>query len=470
MAWLTAWNGRTKSILAFSFLSAYILSFLFEGQVLHRLLDFHQGDASGYIILAIGAHFLGLFTCGLFTRSAKRAWSVMLGGMGVSLLAMFPFFFSPSFLWSVGLILGGYASGATLAAWGFFLKAFTPNEERLKTCADVLILSNLIMVTINVCTAYWSPFLGLVMIMLCLLVAMVVTWHLTFDEEGQGELGRGSRRSKGELRTALLLLCLFIAVLTINSGLMYEVMNPAFEHLTVLTSWYWAVPYMAALFVMRNLPRGVKHSRMLYIGMAMMVGAFIGFMILGRDAVDYLLMDTLMLAACGVFDLFWWSILAEMLDYTENPSLVFGIGLSANVLGVLSGGLIGMMAMSTQRINAEITVMALTVVCITLAILPLLNSRLVRLLTTHAYLEAYDTMGPSKQMAILYQTEALDPLTVREQEVLGEILAGKSNREIAAALYITENTVKTHARNIYSKYAVHSRAELISTLLKNEDL
>ena len=173
MAWLTAWNGRTKSILAFSFLSAYILSFLFEGQVLHRLLDFHQGDASGYIILAIGAHFLGLFTRGLFTRSAKRAWSVMLGGMGVSLLAMFPFFFSPSFLWSVGLILGGYASGATLAAWGFFLKAFTPNEERLKTCADVLILSNLIMVTINVCTAYWSPFLGLVMIMLCLLVAMV---------------------------------------------------------------------------------------------------------------------------------------------------------------------------------------------------------------------------------------------------------------------------------------------------------
>jgi DNA-binding NarL/FixJ family response regulator len=48
------------------------------------------------------------------------------------------------------------------------------------------------------------------------------------------------------------------------------------------------------------------------------------------------------------------------------------------------------------------------------------------------------------------------------------ILSGKSNREIAEALFISESTVKTHARNIFSKYAVSSRAELISTLLKNQ--
>ncbi len=149
-----------------------------------------------------------------------------------------------------------------------------------------------------------------------------------------------------------------------------------------------------------------------------------------------------MLAACGVFDLFWWSILAEMLDYTGNPS----------------------------QVRAEVTVLALTVICVTLAILPLLNSRLVQLLKGHAYLVVYEAMGEKQQTDVLYQTEALDPLTVREQEVLEQILLGKSNREIAATLYIAESTVKTHARNIYSKYAVHSRAELISTLLKGVDL
>ncbi len=50
------------------------------------------------------------------------------------------------------------------------------------------------------------------------------------------------------------------------------------------------------------------------------------------------------------------------------------------------------------------------------------------------------------------------------------ILSGKSNREIAAELHITENTVKTHAQSIYSKYDVRGRAKLISLLLKGEAL
>ena len=77
-------------------------------------------------------------------------------------------------------------------------------------------------------------------------------------------------------------------------------------------------------------------------------------------------------------------------------------------------------------------------------------------------------MSQSQQMDLVGQIKTLDPLTVREQEVLQLILSGKTNREIAGALFISESTVKTHARNIFSKYDVASRAELISTLLKNQ--
>jgi DNA-binding NarL/FixJ family response regulator len=79
-------------------------------------------------------------------------------------------------------------------------------------------------------------------------------------------------------------------------------------------------------------------------------------------------------------------------------------------------------------------------------------------------------MSQSQQTDIVRQIKTLDPLTAREQEVLQLILSGKSNREIAVALFISESTVKTHARNIFSKYDVGSRAELISTLLKNQRL
>lgn len=118
--------------------------------------------------------------------------------------------------------------------------------------------------------------------------------------------------------------------------------------------------------------------------------------------------------------------------------------------------------------SAEVAVIALTVVCVTLIMLPPLNRQLVLPLKSHAYLAAYDNMSQFQQTDIIRQIKTLDPLTVREQEVLELILSGKSNREIAGALFISESTVKTHVRNIFSKYDVGSRAELISTLLKNQ--
>ena len=70
---------------------------------------------------------------------------------------------------------------------------------------------------------------------------------------------------------------------------------------------------------------------------------------------------------------------------------------------------------------------------------------------------------------IVHCLEPLDPLTPREEEVLQLILDGNSNRQIAARLFVSENTVKTHIRNIFSKYGTRSRAELISTLLQDRN-
>jgi len=52
-------------------------------------------------------------------------------------------------------------------------------------------------------------------------------------------------------------------------------------------------------------------------------------------------------------------------------------------------------------------------------------------------------------------------LTERELEVLKLVAQGLSNREIAAELYISENTVKNHVRNILEKLHLHSRMEAV---------
>ncbi|KMJ58024.1 LuxR family transcriptional regulator [Bacillus sp. LL01] len=52
-----------------------------------------------------------------------------------------------------------------------------------------------------------------------------------------------------------------------------------------------------------------------------------------------------------------------------------------------------------------------------------------------------------------------EELTKRELEVLAEIAKGKSNKEIASALFITEKTVKTHVSNILAKLELADRTQ-----------
>ena len=53
----------------------------------------------------------------------------------------------------------------------------------------------------------------------------------------------------------------------------------------------------------------------------------------------------------------------------------------------------------------------------------------------------------------------LNELTEREMEVLQEIASGKSNADIAATLFISEKTVKTHITNILSKLHLSDRTQ-----------
>jgi DNA-binding NarL/FixJ family response regulator len=52
-------------------------------------------------------------------------------------------------------------------------------------------------------------------------------------------------------------------------------------------------------------------------------------------------------------------------------------------------------------------------------------------------------------------------LTPREMEVLQHVAQGMNNREIAKTLFISENTVKNHVRNILEKLHLHSRMEAV---------
>ena len=56
--------------------------------------------------------------------------------------------------------------------------------------------------------------------------------------------------------------------------------------------------------------------------------------------------------------------------------------------------------------------------------------------------------------------EPVTPLTDREEDVLREVATGRTNAEIAEALFISLSTVKTHLGSLQDKVGARNRVEL----------
>lgn len=81
--------------------------------------------------------------------------------------------------------------------------------------------------------------------------------------------------------------------------------------------------------------------------------------------------------------------------------------------------------------------------------------------------EGRPTLGWRATQALI-NTELAPELTEREREVLNLMADGLTNRQIAARLNISTNTVNSHVRNILSKLGAANRTEAVVTARKHD--
>lgn len=450
-------NNR-NSILYISFFSAWLLSFPFLGQVLYGLYDKYSLSLDNLSLITIFSLFLGLLLGGYIVDKIEKSKNLSILINCIAIGGTMIFFFSPTRLWDIAIILLSFMGGIYIANIGFYLKEYSSPKNRIKTIAFVLILSNILMGVINIISVNLSPILGLVLGILSLILSLIFLMKSKLEPK---EIRSEYKVDIMDNFKPLMFLYFFIAILSINSGLMYAVIRPAFNHYRLWTSVFWIIPYIIGIYIVSRSNKKINKAYCLYLAISFTGLSFLLFLALDRSWISYIIVNSFMMSAFGIFDLFWWSIIGELLDYAKNPAKMLGFGLSANVLGILVGDSLGIKILNISG-GINVSILAIVIVFIILIILPLLNKSLSSILEEQIFLfEIFKFEELNKEEICKYPN-----LTDRENQIVDLLFRGWTYRMIAEELFLSENTIKTHIKNIYSKYNVQSKSELIKKLQK----
>jgi len=436
------------SVMIASLLGAWIISFPYEGQLLYTLAKSYGVECTAILDISLLMLVVGLVAGGIFVRTIQMAKNVLIISIPVCILLTITFFFNTYSIWTITLAGCAATAGVSITACGHFIKKEVEPENRFRAAAEILIYMFFIKMVISNISLYISIQAGIAVILFVLGAASFLSLKL-LNVENKKSFPTAFDKKKG--MKALLVLFLFVMIVAIDFGIMTQIVNPKYNSFDWLTSWYWLLPYVAAAYIMIRIRKAENRSNVLYIAVGMIGFGFLLFLILDQSITSYLIVNTVMMAAWAIYDVFWWSSLAGMLEMTKNPATIFSVGFSAIMIGVLLGKVVAENSLLISDFTLYVVTMA--VLCSTLVILPVL----------HRFLSSMIKKNAELQVNFPNNT---DLLTDRERQIVALALKGRTYKLIAAELHLSENTVKTHIKNIYSKLGVKTKAELYSYIME----
>lgn len=163
-----------------------------------------------------------------------------------------------------------------------------------------------------------------------------------------------------------------------------------------------------------------------------------------------------------------WLVLVNLAGRSPlHPFVVFGVGWGVYMLAIMVGMIIGGLTDIASQQSAYFLNLAYLLVVSFLFALGIFKNRSMKLFASTSSSE-HETQAKidnpvSIDKACVELGEA-HTFSKREIEILQHICKGRSKGYIASQIYVSENTVKYHAKQIYAKLGIHSRQELMSLI------
>ena len=455
-------------VLSIGLYFGWLLSVPFNGPIMYASMASNEINISIPTIY-IFAHALGLLVLGNVVKRAEHWRSLIIYGGALSLVLGFLVLFMPPAMWSFIYGIIGFCSAMFVLGWSYPYAHGIDNKSRMKHMALAIILANIVYVILNVLLTILN--LQLVYIMALLSVAGSLRFSKLLTRVDFENIPNSNNGKLKELPVFpgvfMLIVSLLIFGLYINGGFMYQVMYPSLAKYENVAVFYRSLPYIAVLAVMWRYGNVLQKQLPIYMGVSFMGLAFISFLLLHNTLPGFFLTETLIQASFALLDLFFFTILGDISAMNGEPMRTFCFGMTATVGAILVGGFLGEQLMIIgERYYLFTAMFALSAIFLTFLIIPWMFEKI-----NYIYNTSNDkgTAIQQTNMEIFQNIFATHSLTAREIEIVEYLLQGLTNKQIAAELYVSENTLKTHIKNIYYKLQISSRRELMHKVLENKE-
>ncbi len=433
----------------------WLLSVPFNGPIMYAYLINNEFNVSIPMVFIL-FHALGLLTLGIWVKRVEQWRKMLVSGCAVSLILSFFVSFMPFYLWPFVFSIIGVSSSMFILGWSYPYAVFIDHKNRMKFMAITIIIANMILVFSN----FLLINLNYKFVYFIILLFLGGTLYFSFiiTKKDLNDINTNSEKNLIKLsKSFIMIFCLLIFALFINGGFMYQVMYPSLSKYESIYIFYRYIPYIVVLLIMWHYGDRLQRQLPVYLGVSFMGLAFLAFSILSDNLAGYFLIDTLIHASFAFLDLFFFTILGDISGISKNIFRFFGFGFTAMVGAIFIGGLFGEWIMAgVEGYQIFIAIFAVAVIFMVLSIIPWIFNKI------EEFSKIYSEGDKSKTNMELFAKVFDDvKLTQRETEIMELLLNGNSNKTIAAMLYMSENTLKTHNRNIYKKLNIKNRQELI---------
>lgn len=452
----TAGDSNRLLIWALAPFFGWLLSFPFYGPVFPLIAPIHPAEETPLILIFISTHALTFLAGGAFLKKTFCYRRIMIRSLvACILLSIFLWFANPE-VWPAGMALMGISAALFILAWSHAYAAGPPGSARMKRMALLIIVANVFFLIIRTL----SSILALNYLLPVLLAPLFLSFWLLLKSRPSEKIDENAPSDQKQgTSIALLTLALFIFGLYLTSGLMYNVIYASHATHSTFFLYFQYTPYKLVLLLMWLYGAKQQHYFTIYMGVSLLGLAFVSFALLTHDPVSYIITETILQAAFALLDLFCWVLLGEVASVHGFPSRVFGYSLGAMSAAILTGDLVGgQLLIIGENYRLLTAIFAACAIFLVLLVMPWMYKHVLK---EHGPLPAHPV--PGEPLArLIPQPQAEKIYTPREIEIIKHLLTGSSNKTIAEELFISENTLKTHLRNIYKKAGVTRKRELLS--------